>query len=304
MKHPLLPFSRNMVICLQMTGIDLITAILVLSGILLGIYRGFVASAGDIAGIAGGFAAASLTYTGPVKLLRQFEITGIAAELVCFLLTALFFSLILLMLIESLKKRIDIKHILDRIFGISTGIIEGFIFSGILFFIMSGSFNSAIEVHRSALPKHIIRFMPGVYKQSEKIGIVIPKMIYLPRDYADELNPMNKEIQFLKTDFSDFEGFTCMECGGKVQFEGYFPKIGAAFVPKFSCPDCGRTSCGCQTYEGFHRLYSKCPVDLAREKTRFDCGRWKNRKQISPAGPCPVDNKTLELWLWEPPKEY
>jgi len=288
-----------------MTGIDFITVVLVLSGILLGIYRGFVGSIGDIAGMAGGIIIASLVYKGPVRLLNHFEIGGLAVELICFLLASLFFVLMLIIIIESLKKRVDIKHIVDRILGVFTGIAEGFIFSGLLFFIMSSSYGPAMEIQRSNLPKRIIRFMPAVYEKSEKMGIVIPKMIYLPADYLDEFNPGNKEIQFLKTGFSEFEGFTCMECGSRVRFDGYFPRIGAAFVPKLTCEKCGRTSDGCQTYEGFHKLYNQCPVTLAKEKKiRFDCGRWRNHKAISPQGPCPVDGTTLEMWIWEPPSAY
>ncbi len=287
-----------------MTGLDLIIIILVLSGSLLGYYRGFVGSLGDIIGIAAGITVASLIYKGSVKLFRQFDITGVAVEVVLFLFCALFFILLFMLLIESLKKRIDLKHVVDRIAGIPVGFLEGIIFSGMLCFIMSASFNPAMEVERSKLAKRIVRRMPSIYEKTDRAGIVLPKMIYLPDNYLYEFNPGKREIQFLNTNFSQFEGFTCMECGGKVLFEGYFPRVGAAFVPKVTCTDCERTSDGCQTYEGFHKLYGKCPIDLANEGMRFDCGRWPNRILISPKGTCPVDNKSMELWFWKPPEKY
>ncbi len=288
-----------------MTGIDFITLILILSSILVGYYRGFVGSTGDIIGITAGIIISSFAYKGPLKLLKQFEITGIVVELVCFLLTVLFFILLLILLIESLKKRIDIKHIVDRIAGLIPGFFEGCIFCSMLFTIMSASFNSAMDVQKSKLPKRIIRFMPDIYQKTERAGITIPKMIFLPSDYLREFDPTNKEIQFLSTNFYTFEGFTCMECGGKVRFEGYFPRVGASFIPKFICTNCGRISDGCQTFEGFHKLYNKCPIDITREKKmRFDCGHWPNHRLISPKGTCPIDNKVLELWLWEPPQKY
>ena len=146
--------------------------------------------------------------------------------------------------------------------------------------------------------------MPYVYEKADNNGIPLPKMIYLPQSYTEEFNLNNREIRFLNTRFSEFEGFTCMECGGRVRFEGYFPRVGAAMVPKLTCASCERTSDGCQTYEGFHELYGGCPIDAARQEVRFDCGRWQNYKLISPRGPCPLDNKTLELWLWYPSANY
>lgn len=136
------------------------------------------------------------------------------------------------------------------------------------------------------------------------MGIVIPKMIYLPQNYPDEFKINNTEIRFWKINFTEFDGLTCMECGGSVKFEGYFLRIGATIVPKFICEKCGRTSCGCQTYEGFHKIYNACPIDLAKEKLRFDCGRWQNYKLITPKESCPVDGKKLNFWEWVPPTLY
>ena len=288
-----------------MTGFDLIAIIIMLSSLLMGYYRGFVSSIGDIAGITGGFILASLVYRAPVKLFRQFDITGTAAEIFLFIICALFFILLLVILIESLKKRVDLKHVADKIAGIIPGTVEGIIFSAMLFFIMSASYNSALEVHRSKIAMRIVRLMPPVYEKLERAGIKAPKMIFLPTTYPDEFDYSKKEIQFLNTGFTSFRGYTCIECGGNVRFEGYFPRIGAAFVPKVVCEECHRTSDGCQTYEGLHKLYGKCPVDMARdEKTRFDCGRWPNRTLVSPKGTCPVDNKALDPWFWDSPQKY
>lgn len=286
------------------TGIDVIVSIIFLSTVLLGIIRGFVGSIVDLAGIAGGISLASIVYRAPVNLLSKFNIKGNAVDLVCFLTTVFFLILTIIILFEVLRKRVDIKHIVDRLFGIFPGILEGFIFSGLLFITMSVSFESAMEIQQSRLPGYVLKYIPAIYEKTDRMGINIPKMIYIPQKYADELRPDNTEIRFCRINFSKFEGFTCMECGGKVKFEGYFLRIGATMVPKFICEKCGRVSCGCQTYEGFHKIYKECPVDISREKVRFDCGRWPNYKLISPRGPCPVDKTTLYLWQWQPPTLY
>ncbi|MCM8764718.1 MAG: hypothetical protein NC830_05115, partial [Candidatus Omnitrophica bacterium] len=104
--------------------------------------------------------------------------------------------------------------------------------------------------------------------------------------------------------FTKFEGYTCINCGGKVKFEGYFSKYGAGIVPKFVCEKCGRVSDGCQTYEGYHKLYNACPVELARQGVKFDCGSWLNRTWITPTGPCPIDNNKLDIMLWREPIKY
>jgi len=286
------------------TGIDVTVSILFLSALLLGLIRGFVGSIVDLIGIAGGIALASIVYRAPANLLSKFNITGNAAELTCFLTMTVFLVLTIIFILEILRRRIDIKHIVDRLFGLFPGILEGFIFSGLLFVTMSVSFKSAMEIQQSRLPGYVLKHLPAVYEKTDRMKINIPKMIYLPQKYADEFNPDNTEIRFWRINFSKLEGSTCMECGGKVKFDGYHLRIGATIVPKFTCEKCKRVSCGCQTYEGFHEIYKTCPVSIAKEKVRFDCGRWPNYKLISPRGPCTVDGTTLNLWLWKPPTMY
>jgi len=101
--------------------------------------------------------------------------------------------------------------------------------------------------------------------------------------------------------FAGFEGATCLACGGKVRFDGFQPGMAGAIVPKYTCTSCGRTSCGCQTYEGFHFLYGKCPVSVAATGLFFECKRFPNREWIVPRGPCSVCDATLPPALWKPP---
>jgi len=286
------------------TGIDIITCVILSSGLLFGLIRGFVGHVLDLIGIISGIVLASLIYKAPVNLFSKFGIRGNPVEMVCFLGTTVVLIFAIAVLLDMLRKRVDIKHVVDRIFGIFPGAVTGFIFSSLLFVTMSASFDSAMEIQQSKLPVYTLKFLPAIYKKTDSMGINLPKMIYLPGKYTEEFNPQNKEIRFWKINFVKFDGFTCMECEGKVKFEGYFLRIGAAMVPKLVCTTCGRMSDGCQTYEGFHKLYGSCPVDMASEKFRFDCGRWTNYRLISPKGLCPVDNKKLKFWDWHPPSNY
>ncbi|MCM8762098.1 MAG: CvpA family protein [Candidatus Omnitrophica bacterium] len=287
-----------------MTGVDITISIIFLSGLLLGIIRGFVGSVFDVIGTGVGILIASQVYRAPATLFERFNITGNAVNLVCFLFTSLIFVFVCTFFLDILRKRVEYKHIIDRILGIFPGTVEGMLLTGIVLIAMSVSFNSAMEVQQSRLSKYILKFLPPIYEKTDPWKINIPKMVYIPAKYPNEFNSENKEIYFKKINFSQWAGFTCMECGGKVRFDGYFLRIGAAVVPKFTCEGCGRISDGCQTYEGFHKLYNTCPVEMARQKARFDCGRWPNHKLISPKGPCPVDGKSLDIWEWEPPTSY
>lgn len=287
-----------------MTGIDITICILLLSGLLLGMIRGFVSSVFDLIGIVIGIILASQVYRAPATLFERFNIKGNAVDLTFFLLVSLLLMLTCMFFLDLLRKRVEYKHIIDRILGVAPGAVEGAFFTGIVLVAMSVSFNSAMEVQQSRLSKYILKFLPPIYEKTDKWKVNIPKMIYLPTKYSEEFNNENKEIYFKKINFSQWDGFTCMECGSKVRFDGYFLRVGAAVVPKFTCDACGRTSDGCQTYEGFHKLYNRCPVDLAKEKVRFDCGRWSNHKLISPKDACPLDGKKLDIWEWEPPVSY
>ena len=106
-----------------MGGIDFLTILIVILSMLMGYYRGIIGSIGDLLGIVLGLIISTFTYRGPVKLFQQFDITGIIAELVVFVFTSLFFIVLLVVLFEALKKRIDVKHVVDRIIGIFAGVL-------------------------------------------------------------------------------------------------------------------------------------------------------------------------------------
>ena len=287
------------------TGIDFIICILFVSGFLLALARGAIGTLIDFTGITAGILLASVTYLAPVNLFRRFEITGYVVNLIFFLLCFLFFTMTIILLFEMLRKKVSTEHVLDKIFGAVLGVAEGLLFASVVLIIISSSFNAASEIQHSTTTKYVLRFLPAAYEKIERIDITVPKLLLLPSTQQEEFNPSQKSIQFVNTNLGEkLDGATCLKCGGKVIFEGYYPKIGALLVPKYVCTKCGRTSDGCQTYEGYHLLYKKCPITLAREKHWFDCGSWLNYEWIMPKGPCPVDNNKLESWKWRKPIPY
>lgn len=102
---------------------------------------------------------------------------------------------------------------------------------------------------------------------------------------------MRQGMQFLRVNFSRLNGVTCINCRTPVEFLGYRFSRGTMISPEYRCPKCGRTSDGCQTFEGFHIIYGKCPVDLANQGVEFDCGVWTNGWWTLPHGKCPVCGK-------------
>ncbi len=288
-----------------MTGIDFILLVIFGSGVLTGILRGFVGGIIDIIGICGGVSLASIAYKAPVVLFKKFNIEGTPVDILFFHLFSFLFILSIIVGIEVLRKKVFIKHIVDRILGFFTGAILGMFLSGFILNIMSASPNVAKEIDSSRFPKYITRFIPEIYEKSDKIGITLPKLFAFPEKYEDEFDKTKLKISFLKINFVKMKG-TCIKCGGECIFSGYFLKSGMSIIPKFTCKNCGRTSDGCQTFEIFHLLYNKCPVELARKGIRFDCPNFPNHELIMPNPNinCPVDKNQLKFWEWKPPVPY
>ncbi|HOC02095.1 MAG: Colicin V production protein [candidate division TA06 bacterium ADurb.Bin131] len=288
----------------MLSGLDIIVIMFILGGILGGVGRGFLGTIIDISGIAFGLIVGSFIYTAPVFLFAKFEITGTAVDLIFYALSSIILALVVIILLETLRKKVEIKPFVDRIFGGVFGSINGFVAAASILVIMTTSIQSGQEIDQTKIASVVRNGILKFYEKIERHNITLPKMIILPVAYKDEFGRNVRAAKFIKLNFTKFEGFTCMNCEGKVRFEGYFPKYGVGIVPKFVCEKCGRTSDGCQTYEGYHKLYNACPIELARSGLKFDCGNWPNHTWITPTGPCPLDNNSLDLMLWREPIRY
>jgi len=78
-----------------------------------------------------------------------------------------------------------------------------------------------------------------------------------------------------------------------MRFLGYKRVRGSRIAPKFRCARCGRTTDGCQSFQGMHAIYNECPVEIARRDIKLNCGVWTNRDWVYPLGPCPVDGRSF-----------
>jgi len=181
----------------------------------------------------------------------------------------------------------------DRIGGGAFGFIFGFLLAALILMASGALPNAYKPIQQSALGLGVVSLVPAFYTDAESAGLALPKLVMLPLDYRDEVEGTRKGLQYLQINFSKLDGATCMKCRGKMVYDGYQFRRGTLLSPKFHCSQCGRTTDGCQSFEGFHTIYGRCPVDLAKEGIRFDCGVWTNDSFIVPKGPCPIDGKVF-----------
>ncbi|HHY47126.1 MAG TPA: CvpA family protein [Firmicutes bacterium] len=174
--------------------------------------------------------------------------------------------------------------LLDSIGGAAFGLLKGLILVSIVLILLSALPFAGVRaaIDGSTVASGLLSIAPTFYARIERsLPADVPRLMISPEG-----------IRLRRIDFSSLDGAKCVACGGRVRFTGIVRK-GYANVPKFVCSRCGRTSDGCQTYQGFHLIYGECPVERAREGFRIDCKVWPNNRFVLPQGPCPVCGATL-----------
>jgi hypothetical protein len=153
------------------------------------------------------------------------------------------------------------------------------------------------QVSRSRLAQPLIALVPIGLQTVELTGLKLPRVTMVPRSFddAEYERGLRRVPTFRPINFTKLDGGTCIKCGAAVDFVGYVRKGGSFPFPKFKCPKCGRTSDGCQLFEGFHAMYHACPYDVADRGGTLDCGVWTNNDPVVPQGKCPVCGRTLQL---------
>lgn len=167
----------------------------------------------------------------------------------------------------------------DSIGGAVFGAIKGVLLIGFILVILGSvpipSVHSTIG--QSGLARDIGQITPKFYGLVEKaLPASVPRLLITPEG-----------PQLRRARLSDLEGATCVDCGGKVRFFGVDSR-GLLYSPKFVCTQCGRTSDGCQTYQGYHQIYGRCPLEQTDEGVAIDCDSWPNNRPVLVKGPCPV----------------
>lgn len=182
----------------------------------------------------------------------------------------------------------------DKVGGGTIGGILGIGLCALILSALSGLISQE-EVEESLLGHPIVRSVPKLYERFERLGFDLPKLIRLPRDYQDPRSEIEKtHLQFRRLNFTRLDGATCIKCRGKMKFLGYLRRGTGPLSPKFQCTHCGRTTDGCQSFEGFHLMYHKCPIQIANEGYELDCGVWSNGDPVIPRGPCPICGSSVQ----------
>lgn len=135
-------------------------------------------------------------------------------------------------------------------------------------------------LQESDFTEDILKLTPVLYFLQER---VLPANI--PRLF---ITPEGAQLRRLR--YEDLDNSTCIACGGLVKHEGLVSK-GLFYYPFFTCLNCGRVSDGCQTYEGYHCFYRRCPWEGKTPVTGTNCQMWPNPMSAFPLIPCPVCGK-------------
>ncbi|HUU55159.1 MAG TPA: CvpA family protein [Armatimonadota bacterium] len=275
-----------------MNQVDFLILVVVGACAFSGARRGIISSAGDIISLLLGLILGAVAY--PLAAAPVRWVTGAAPALA----GALGFVLLSVLTVASaswgfslLSSRFEIGKQVSRAGGAGFGAAFGLFFAAILVMASAVLPGYAQPVSRSRLASSIVALVPRLHENLESVGIPLPKLVQLPTDYREELQGLNQGRQFLRINFTRMDGSMCINCRSAVDFDGYRFSRGTLMSPRFRCPECGRTSDGCQTFEGFHGIYGSCPTALAGEGLQFDCGVWTNGWWVVPLGPCPVCGK-------------
>ncbi len=282
----------------ELTWLDILIAIFLALSLMQGIRAGLIRSVFTIAGLAAGLGAAIVYYVdGSRLILGHFNLPIFIADSASFILI---FSIIALLVhfvgtLLSLLTRLTPLKLIDKLGGGGAGLLIGLAAIGIfLILLIAFPILPGVQDHvaQSSLALHIVENTHLILAAvSDLLPVDLPHLAIHPEDLAGYLNSAGaaeSELHYHDIDFAALEGTACFVCNGPVEFLGYLNNDMGSYSPKFACTECGRTSDGCQTYEGYHLMYEKCPVELGNLGYRFDCGVWTNNAYHRPGGPCPT----------------
>ena len=130
---------------------------------------------------------------------------------------------------------------------------------------------------QSTLARDVLKLAPTFYFLQERaLPADVPRLYMTPEG-----------LQLRKVKYEDLDGSTCIACGGEVRYLGP-AKQGLFYFPLFECTLCGRKSDGCQTFEGFHLFYGRCPWDARTFPQGTKCEIWHAEPPVYPGTICPV----------------
>jgi|GEM_PF-517969 len=135
-------------------------------------------------------------------------------------------------------------------------------------------------LYNSQLAEDVLKIAPlFFFIQDQALPSNVPRLFLTPEG-----------LQLRKVRYEDLDQSTCLACGGVVKYQGMVKK-GLFYFPKYVCTACGRVSDGCQTFEGYHLFYRRCPWDGKTPINGSNCQVWPNPAPAFPLTPCPVCGK-------------
>jgi len=275
--------------------VDVVIVLVLGVNVYYGALRGVVRGLGDLAALFLALGVGSLIYPAPAAVLGALlGLPPVARDLLGFIISAIAIAVGVGYLFAHIAKRRKLSPIVDHIGGGAAGTVIGAILVGLLLMISGTVTGTTRPIDRSALAPPFLEVVPAMHLAMDRVGLPIPKLVLLPPRYEEELSGMRYGPQFMRLNFAHIENATCIKCRGPLEFLGYKRVRGSRLAPKFMCRRCGRTSDGCQSFQGMHRIYNECPVLVARRGFKLNCGVWTNPDFVYPLGACPVDGNVFK----------
>ena len=274
-----------------MNQVDVLVLIIIGASAFSGARRGVIGAGGDVAAVLLGLTLSSFAYPVMAAPLEWMGLPHPFCDLFGFLALAICVVFLVGWAAALLSENWQLSARTNRIGGAALGGLMGMVLGSVLLLVSGVVTGTAKPVQESRLGGAITSIVPKLHETMERAGMPLPKLIQLPADYRDEMSGVRHGLQFMRINSARLDGATCLHCRTPVKFLGYKFSRGTLMSPKFQCPNCGRTSDGCQTFEGFHTIYGVCPVTLADQGVQFDCGVWTNGWFTVPHGKCPVCGK-------------
>lgn len=255
-------------------------------GILAEVRRGLFFALFDIfrivVGVAAGFAAYSFFH----RLFRSYTAGFVALAVAVLAVVMLIPAALSLLKLNPAWGRTVVGRVAAGIIGLTIGLLIAAVFVPVI----GRSVWGREAVPRSVLARPFTQTTPALYYIADALNLDFPMLNARAVRFEDE-GRAGRTALVERINYSRLNRSTCIECRGAVHFDGYFPRVGVSVSPRFTCPQCGRRSDGCQTFEGFHKMYGRCPVDVAEALGPIDCGVWPNDRPVYPRGICPIDGK-------------
>jgi len=263
--------------------IDFLVLLVIIAGIVAEIRRGLFFALFDVFRLAAAVVIGFVAYSAFHNVFRSYAAGFIALAFAALTVVMLVPIVLRLLRLDPAWGRTFVGRAVAGFIGLGIGLLTAAAFVPVI----GRSVRGSEAISRSALARPFVTTSPALYHVADAFNLDFPMLNSRVVSFEDE-GRYEPTALVERINYTRLNGSTCIECRERVRFDGYFNRIGVSVSPRFTCRQCGRTSDGCQTFEGFHRMYDRCPVEVAGPLTPIDCGVWTNDRPVRPLGVCPV----------------